>query len=96
MLTRRHFLNLSAALFSAPIGTTAFGQNLPEGVEGRAPRSDPDMWPVWDAQVTPAGYQPSTSNPWGLDDRFLPRSDVQICDHRGNLLMVFRPGGHDQ
>lgn len=102
MLTRRHFLNLSAALFSTPIGTAAFGQNLPEGVEGRAPRSDPDMWPVWDAQVTPAGYQPSTSNPWGLDDRFLPRvvlaraglvpGDIHV-DAIARYLYHIRPDG---
>ena len=31
------------------------------------------MWEKWDAQVTPAGYDPSTSNPWGLHRRFLPQ-----------------------
>jgi lipoprotein-anchoring transpeptidase ErfK/SrfK len=30
------------------------------------------MWDVWDAQVTPPGYDPSTSNPWGVHPRFLP------------------------
>lgn len=31
------------------------------------------MWDIWDAEVTPSNYVPETSNPWGLDDRFLPQ-----------------------
>lgn len=62
-LTRRHFMIGSGLLFSAPISTPAAAQ----------PISDRDMWSVWDAQVTPAGYDPATSNPWGFHERFLPR-----------------------
>lgn len=32
-----------------------------------------EQWDAWDAQVTPAGYDPSFSNPWDLHPRFLPR-----------------------
>ena len=61
MLTRRHFVITSAALFSAPIsGAMA------------APTSNRAMWDTWDAQVTPPDYDPFTSNPWGLPPRFLP------------------------
>lgn len=28
---------------------------------------------AWDAQVTPAGFDPATTNPWGLHPRFLPQ-----------------------
>ncbi|MFN3664252.1 L,D-transpeptidase [Yoonia sp.] len=38
----------------------------------RAPVSPPHMWPVWDRRVTPANYDPRTSNPWGFHPRFLP------------------------
>ena len=37
-----------------------------------APVSRRDMWPVWDAQVRPVGYDPATFNPWGVHQRFLP------------------------
>ena len=62
MLTRRHFVITSAALFSVPIAGPALA----------APKSDQSMWDEWDAQVTPPDYDPFTSNPWGLDKRFLP------------------------
>lgn len=55
MLTRRHFLTTTAALFSAPLPALA-----------------QTSWSSWDAQVTPAAYDPATSNPWGLHPRFLP------------------------
>lgn len=55
MLTRRHFLTTTAALFSAPLPALA-----------------QSSWANWDAQVTPAAYDPATSNPWGLHPRFLP------------------------
>ncbi|MBB3993939.1 lipoprotein-anchoring transpeptidase ErfK/SrfK [Sulfitobacter undariae] len=63
MLTKRHFIISSAALFSAPItvGTAA------------AATTNRAMWDAWDAQVTPAGYDPKTTNPWGVRQRFLPR-----------------------
>ena len=63
MLTRRHFVLTSAALFSAPIGSAALA----------APTSDRSKWDEWDALVTPPNYDPATSNPWGLHPRFLPR-----------------------
>lgn len=63
MLTRRHFLITSAALFSMPISTSA----------SAGPISDRSKWNSWDRQVTPANYDPATSNPWGLHARFLPQ-----------------------
>lgn len=63
MLTRRHFVISSAALFSAPLPSAAWA----------APTSDRSKWSKWDAQVTPANYDPARSNPWGLNPRFLPR-----------------------
>lgn len=63
MLTRRHFTLSTAALFSAPL--PAFAQNRPT--------SDPAKWDAWDAKITPANYDPATSNPWGLHRRFLPQ-----------------------
>jgi lipoprotein-anchoring transpeptidase ErfK/SrfK len=102
MLTRRHFIGAAAALFSAPIAGPSLAQTLPVGVEGRAPISDRDMWEAWDAQVTPAGYDPATSNPWGIDQRFLPRvveakpgllpGDVHV-DAVARYLYHIRPGG---
>jgi len=62
MLTKRHFIITSAAMFSAP---------LPSLVAA-APTSNSANWDSWDAQVTPANYDPATSNPWGVDPRFLP------------------------
>jgi lipoprotein-anchoring transpeptidase ErfK/SrfK len=87
MLNRRHFIVTGAALFSQPIAAqtvtdpetdTLIGGEL--GVEDvaeavpapRAPVSPPHMWPVWDRRVTPANYDPMTSNPWGFHPRFLP------------------------
>ncbi len=88
MLTRRHFVITSAALFSAPmayaqtepVAETApidaapvdAAEPLPEPAV-RRPVSNPSNWDRWDAQVTPAAYDPATSNPWGLDRRFLPQ-----------------------
>jgi len=59
MLTRRHFVIASAALFSAPLPAVAQSAGA-------------DQWARWDTQVTPANYDPATSNPWGLHPRFLP------------------------
>lgn len=61
MLTRRHFIQSSAILFSAPIAGPVLGQ------------SQQAQWDAWDAEVTPAGYVPESSNPWNLQPRFLPR-----------------------
>ncbi|PLL13047.1 hypothetical protein C0V75_06380 [Tabrizicola sp. TH137] len=62
MLTRRHFILTSAALFSpaitAPFATPASAQQ--------------SQWAAWDAEVTPPNYDPATSNPWGLHPRLLP------------------------
>jgi len=60
MLTRRHFIAAGAALFSAPAAAPALAQ------------SRAAQWAAWDAQVTPPGYDPATSNPWGLHPRLLP------------------------
>ncbi|MGB7316962.1 MAG: L,D-transpeptidase, partial [Planktotalea sp.] len=63
MLTRRHFIATSTALFSTPIANLA----------NAAPTSNRSQWDAWDAQITPAAYDPATSNPWGLHRRFLPQ-----------------------
>ncbi|UWQ19700.1 L,D-transpeptidase [Jannaschia sp. M317] len=63
MLTRRHFIQTTAALFSTAIATPVLASRQPTAAEKAA----------WDAQVTPANYDPATSNPWGLEPRFLPR-----------------------
>ncbi|WP_112310427.1 L,D-transpeptidase [Pseudogemmobacter bohemicus] len=63
MLTRRHFVITTAALFSQPLALPAFAKSSPGESQMAA----------WDAEVTPAGYDPATSNPWGLNPRFLPR-----------------------
>ncbi len=61
MLTRRHFIVTSAALFSAPLA-------VPSPAEAQQAQ-----WEAWDAEVTPPGYDPATTNPWGFHHRFLPR-----------------------
>lgn len=63
MLSRRHFIISTAALFSPPVSDQLVGA-------ASAATSD---WPYWDAMVTPANYNPAVSNPWGLHPRFLPR-----------------------
>jgi len=63
MLTRRHFISTTAALFSAPIAGPLLAKTQPgNGLKA-----------AWDAQITPAGYDPATTNPWGLHPRFLPQ-----------------------
>lgn len=62
MLTRRHFIATTAALFSSPIA-------LPAGAAAASTRA---QWEEWDALVTPPNYDPATTNPWGLEPRFLP------------------------
>jgi len=71
MLTRRHFISTSTALFSLPLAVPALAQSAVG--EGRDPVSNKSMWNAWDARVTPAAYDPATSNPWGLNPRFLPK-----------------------
>ena len=62
MLTRRHFVMTTAALFSAPVASPVLANTWPTEAQKVA----------WDAQVTPPGFDPATSNPWGLHPRFLP------------------------
>ena len=62
MLTRRHFIITGAALFSPAISGPVLAQ----------PLSREAQWAAWDAEVTPAGFDPATSNPWGLHPRLLP------------------------
>ncbi len=63
MLTRRHFIATTTAMFSASIAGPALASTWPTAAEKAA----------WDAQVTPPGYDPTTSNPWGLHPRLLPQ-----------------------
>lgn len=63
MLSRRHFISTAAALFSAPLATPVLAGNWPDSSEKSA----------WDAEVTPFGYDPATTNPWGIQKRFLPQ-----------------------
>ena len=62
MLTRRHFIMTSTALFSA----AAISPSLADAAPG------PAQWAAWDAQVTPPEFDPGTTNPWGFHHRFLP------------------------
>jgi len=61
--TRRHFIVTAAAMFSAPIAGPVFASSWPTE----------DQKAAWDAQVTPPGYDPATTNPWGLHPRLLPQ-----------------------
>ena len=63
MLTRRHFIQATTALFSTSIATPLLAATRPTEAQKAA----------WDVQVTPPGFDPATSNPWGLHPRFLPR-----------------------
>ncbi|MAX74634.1 MAG: hypothetical protein CMH66_13390 [Nioella sp.] len=63
MLTRRHFIQTTTALFSAAISTPVLASTWPDAAQKAA----------WDAQVTPLGYDPATTNPWGLHPRLLPQ-----------------------
>ncbi|WBU60909.1 L,D-transpeptidase [Paracoccus albus] len=63
MLTRRHFIQTTTALFSASIASPLMASSWPTAAQKAE----------WDAQVTPPGYDPATSNPWGLHPRFLPQ-----------------------
>jgi len=63
MLTRRHFISTTAAMFSTPLAAPLMARAEPTASQRAA----------WDAQVTPVGYDPATTNPWGLKPRFLPQ-----------------------
>lgn len=113
MLTRRHFLSTASALFSAPIATSAFAQTEGEDAATalveeiaeepvRKPVSNRSMWSAWDARVTPANYNPATSNPWGFHARFLPQQveakdgltpgDIHV-DAKARYLYFVEPEG---
>ncbi|SDG39712.1 L,D-transpeptidase [Sulfitobacter delicatus] len=66
MLTRRHFIQTTTALFSGAIGSPLLAATRPTAAQKAA----------WDAQVTPAGFDLTTSNPWGVHPRFLPQRVV--------------------
>lgn len=86
MLTRRHFLITASALFSGPLAAPAFAGE----------------WEQWDAQVTPANFDPATTNPWGFHPRFLPQrvearpgltpGDIHV-DAVARYLYHVEPGG---
>lgn len=66
MLTRRNFIKASTALFSGAISSPSWAGTWPTQAQKTA----------WDERVTPANYDPATSNPWGLHSRFLPQRVV--------------------
>ena len=90
MLTRRHFISCTTALFAAA--------SLPASPASAAR----GQWANWDAQVTPANYDPANSNPWGIKPRFLPRrveanaglvpGDIHV-DPIARYLYHIEPGG---
>ena len=108
MLTRRHFIATSTALFSAPSAVwaqeadTTNGVDVAEPVPVRRPVSNPRMWDTWDARVTPANFDPATTNPWGFHPRFLPQQvetnrslrpgDIHV-DAVARYLYHIQPGG---
>lgn len=63
MLTRRHFIQTTTAVFSAGLSGPLLASTWPTESQKAA----------WDAHVTPVNYDPETSNPWGLSPRFLPQ-----------------------
>lgn len=60
-ITRRHFVQTTAALFSTALPAL-----------WARPADAQSNWSAWDARVTPPNYDPATSNPWGLHPRLLP------------------------
>ncbi|MES2145278.1 MAG: L,D-transpeptidase, partial [Pseudomonadota bacterium] len=64
MLTRRHFIMTTSAMFSAPIAGPVLAAADVQDMQAQ--------WAAWDAEVTPPGYDPATTNPWGLHPRLLP------------------------
>ncbi|MBS8225997.1 L,D-transpeptidase [Vannielia litorea] len=63
MLTRRHFIQTTSALMSMSLPSVSFADTFPTATQKAA----------WDAEVTPVGYDPATTNPWDLHPRFLPQ-----------------------
>jgi len=92
MPSRRHFIATTAAFLSGPLAAPALAQSRPSAAQKAA----------WDARVTPPGYDPATSNPWGLHPRFLPRrvearpglrpGNIHV-DARARYLYHIEPGG---
>ena len=92
MLTRRHFIVTTSALFSASAASPALANNWPTAAQKAA----------WDAQVTPPAYDPATTNPWGLHPRLLPQrvearpglvpGDIHV-DATARYLYHIEPGG---
>ena len=89
MLTRRHFVMTTAALFSTAIAAPARASTV-------------SQWAEWDARVTPPNLDLCTSNPWGLQSRFLPtRVEARAGLRPGDLhvdavaryLYHIEPGG---
>lgn len=66
MLTRRRFIQSTSALLSTSVASPLIAATWPTNAQKSA----------WDAKVTPPGYDPFTSNPWGLHPRFLPQRVV--------------------
>lgn len=66
MVTRRHFIQSTTALFSASIAGPLSADTWPSEAQAAS----------WDAQITPPDYDPATSNPWGVHPRFLPQRVV--------------------
>jgi lipoprotein-anchoring transpeptidase ErfK/SrfK len=62
-MTRRHFIATASALFSPPIAGPLLADTWPSEAQKT----------TWDAEVTPPLFDLETSNPWGLDRRFLPQ-----------------------
>ncbi len=60
MLTRRDFM-ATATAFSSAIAAPAWSAGDPQS-----------KWDAWDAEVTPPGYDPATTNLWDLHPRLLP------------------------
>ena len=63
MLTRRHFITTTAAMFSAPLAGPALASTWPTDAQKAA----------WDAEVTPPNFDLATTNPWGLHPRLMPQ-----------------------
>lgn len=66
MLTRRYFIQATSALFSSSLSSMASADTWPTETQKAA----------WDAEITPNGYNPATTNPWDLHPRFLPQRVV--------------------
>ncbi|QIE43303.1 L,D-transpeptidase [Meridianimarinicoccus aquatilis] len=90
MQTRRNFITTATALATTGLCAPALAQS------GRS------QWASWDAQVTPFGYDLTTSNPWNLHPRFLPvrvtakpglkAGDIHV-DAVARYLYHIEPGG---